>query len=261
MNVDAAGSTDVDVRDRDRTPTRALVDTGGRFMTSPQMDAAAEPFGMNSGAFYFRGRVAALGDVSAAVAAATLAIFPRPLIELVWERSSEMPAGVALTGYVDACQLWGHEHFAGFEGAARLGELAARVVDGCDASSLVLFSAWQSQPRPDDTEGHAAFVVMLLRELRGGLHFAALRAHGLDIPVAALADPGGGVGKLRRTGWRHEQVDALQARAARLHDLTARWKAAEAMTDAAYAGATSVLGPDERAELDALLLEADAVSR
>ena len=54
---------------------------------------------------------------------------------------------------------------------------------------------------------------MLLRELRGGLHFAALRAHGLDIPVAVLADPSGGVGRLRRTGWRHEQVDALQARA------------------------------------------------
>ena len=157
MNADAPSSTDLDVRDRAGSPVRALVDTGGRFMVSPQMDAAAEPFGMKSGAFYFRGRVAALGDVSAAVAAATLAIFPRPLIEMVWERSQEMPAAVALTGYVDACQLWGHEHFDGFEGAARLGELATRVVDSCDPSSLVLFSAWQSQPRPDDTEGHAAF--------------------------------------------------------------------------------------------------------
>lgn len=240
---------------------RALVETGGRFMVSKQMDSAAEPFGMKSAAFYFRGRVAALGEVSEPVAAATLAIFPVPLIELVWERTSSMPAQVALTGYQDACLLWGQQYFAGFKGAARLGELAAGVVDGCDASGLVLFSAWQSQPRPDDTEGHAAFAVMLLRELRGGLHFAALRAQGLDIPVAVLADPSGGVGRLRRTGWRHDQIDVLQARASGLPDLTARWQAAEAMTDAAYLGATGVLTRSERAELDALLVEAEAISR
>ena len=54
------------------SPVRAMVETGGRFMVSPQMDAAAEPFGMKSGAFYFRGRVAALGPVSAEVATSAL---------------------------------------------------------------------------------------------------------------------------------------------------------------------------------------------
>jgi hypothetical protein len=238
-----------------------MVETGGRFMVSPQMDAAAEPFGMKSGAFYFRGRVAALGAVSAEVATSALAIFPAPLIELVWERSDSMPAPVALTGYTDACMLWGRERFASFGGALRLGELVSRVVDGCDASSLVLFSAWQSQPRPDDVEGHTAYALMLLRELRGGLHFAALRAHGLDIPVAVLADPNGGVSRLRLTGWRDNQIEALEKRAAAVHDLVNRWKAAEAMTDAAYEGALSVLSPAERNELDGLLLEAEAVSR
>ncbi len=243
------------------TPSRALVDTGGRFMVSEQMDAAAEPFGMKSGPFYFRGRVAALGEVPAAVAAATLAIFPTPLIELVWERSAEMPAQVALTGYHDACVLWGRRYFAGFDGAARLGELCVCVVDGSDPSGLALFSAWRAQPRPDDIDGHAAFAVMLLRELRGGLHFAALRAHGLDIPVAVLADPAAGVPRLRLTGWRHEQIEALQERAAELPDLTDRWEAAEAMTEAAFVDATSLLKPDERAELAALLVRAEAFSR
>ncbi len=243
------------------SPVRALVDTGGRFMVSPQMEAAAEPFGMKSGAFYFRGRVSALGAVSAEVATAALAIFPAPLIELVWERSSAMPAAVALNGYSDACVLWGREHFASFDGAARLGELVTRVVDTCDPSSLVLFSAWRAQPRPDDVEGHTAYAVMLLRELRGGLHFAALRAHGLDIPVAVLADPSGGVSRLRRTGWRHDQIEELETRASAVHDLVNRWKAAEAMTDAAYEGAISVLTPTERTELEALLLEAELVSR
>jgi hypothetical protein len=243
------------------TPARALVETGGRFMTSKQMESAAEPFGMHSGAFYFRGRIAALGEVPAPVAAATLAVFPASLIALVWERSAAMPAQVALTGYQDACLLWGQQYFAGFDGAARLGELATRVVDGCDPSGMPLFSAWRTQDRPDDTAGHAAHAVMLLRELRGGLHFAALRAHGIDIPVAVLADPHGGVSRLRRTGWRHEQIEDLQNRARAVHDLDARWSAAEAMTDAAYDGATGVLSPPERAQLDALLVEAEAISR
>lgn len=230
-------------------------------MTSPQMDTAAETFGMKSGALYFRGRVAALGPVSAEVATATLGIYPGSLIALVWERSAAMPAPVALSGYIDACVGWGREHFAGFDEARRLGELATRVIDACDASSLVLFAAWQAQPRPDDDEGRAAYAVMLLRELRGGLHFSALRAHGVDIPVAVLADPAGGVPRLRRTGWLPEQIAALQARAMTVHDLVSRWMAAEAMTDAAYEGAVSILPPAERTELDNLLLRAEATSR
>ena len=54
---------------------------------------------------------------------------------------------------------------------------------------------------------------------------------------------------------------ASMRRAAAVHDLVNRWKAAEAMTDAAYGGALSVLTPAERNELDGLLLEAEAVSR
>jgi hypothetical protein len=257
-------NSDTGAGDRPRTtlsPARALVETGGRFMTSKQMESAAEPFGMKSGAFYFRGRAAAMGDVTAPVAAATLAIFPTSLISTVWERSAAMPAQVALTGYQDACLLWWQQYFAGFEGAARLGELAARAVDAVDPSGLALFAAWRAQERPDDTSGHAAHVVMLLRELRGGLHFAAVRAHGIDIPVAVLADPHGGVARLRRTGWRHEQIAELETRAQAMPDLSARWSAAEAMTDASYDGALGALTREERTELDALLIEAEAISR
>ena len=124
-----------------------------------------------------------------------------------------------------------------------------------------MFAAWRAQDRPDDTSGHAAYLVMLLRELRGGLHFAALRAQGIEIPVAVLADPNGGVTRLRQTGWRTEQIEGLQERAARVPDLAARWTAAEQMTDAAYDEARSVLTAAERAELDALLVDAEAISR
>ena len=242
-------------------PVRALVDTGGRFMTSPHMDAAAEPFGMKSGVFYFRGRVAALGDVPSVVAAAALGIFPQALIELVWERSGAMPAHVALTGYHDACAMWGREYLARLDRADRLCQLGARVIDAVEPSGLLLFSAWQSQPRPDDAAGCAAFVLMQLRELRGGLHFAALRANGLDIPTAVLADPNGGLERMQRTGWRPEQIEDVQRRAALVEDLTDRWAAAEAMTDATYAAATDVLSIEEHEEMIDLILAAEAISR
>jgi hypothetical protein len=100
---------------------------------------------------------------------------------------------------------------------------------------------------------------MLLRELRGGLHFCALRSLGIPVPLATLADPRGGAERLLRTGWPAPVVDALAAQVA--GDLGARWQAAEAATDATFGACLAVLDTPERARLEAGILAAEEASR
>ncbi|MEV8443142.1 hypothetical protein AB0425_37675 [Actinosynnema sp. NPDC051121] len=95
---------------------------------------------------------------------------------------------------------------------------------------------------------------MVLRELRGGLHFAALRAVGLGVTQAVALDPGGGRGRLLRTGWRPEDAEALPASVADRPDLRDRWRRAERSTDDRFADAPAVLTGAERAEFADRLL-------
>lgn len=94
---------------------------------------------------------------------------------------------------------------------------------------------------------------MLAREIRGGLHFAALRACDVTIPEAAVADPNGGRGRLLRTGWAPDDADDLIARAGRRGDLHDRWRRAERLTDEAFGTMLSALGDAEQTRLAALL--------
>jgi hypothetical protein len=238
----------------------AVVDTGGRFMTSAQMAGQAAPFGLPAGVLYFRGRVAAAGDVTAPVAVALLGIFPSPVVESSWQRTAAIPAQAAAGAYVAACAQWGEDVLGARAGLARLTKLVETVVDRAEDTALTLFAAWRHQPRPESEAARAAFAIMLLRELRGGLHFAALRANGVDVTLAVVADPGGGPARLARTGWQPDAVEALQARAARMPDLADRWRAAEAMTDAAFASCLDVLTEAEREELAAHLAAAHDAS-
>jgi len=239
----------------------ALVDAGGRFMTREEMSAQAKPFGMPAGGLYFRGRAGALGDVSATVATSLIGIFPSWVIELTWRDSAALPAHVAVAAYIRANAQWGRAHLAALSGAERLAELAERVVAAADASALPLFAAWREQPRPDDAPARAAFALMLLRELRGGLHFAALRSAGLDVPLAVVTDPRGGEARLRRTAWREEDLAPLLARADATPGLHDRWAAAEEATNVAFAAHLDVLTDDEQAELAELIHAAAEASR
>jgi hypothetical protein len=239
----------------------ALVDVGGRFMTAPEMAAAAGPFGMTAGSLYFRGRTGVLGAVSPAAAEALLGIFPRWVLDVVWQSSADHPVDDLVSAYARALAAWGRARLAGLDDPARLVGLAERVVAAADPGALPLFAGWRAADRPADPPARAAHLLMLLRELRGGLHFAALRANGLDVPVAVLADPRGGEPRLRRTAWTEPEIEALRERAARVPDRVARWSAAERATGRAFAAQLEVLTEPERAELATLVAAAKAASQ
>jgi hypothetical protein len=253
-----AGST-VDVS---RETSVALTDVGGRFMTAAQMDAAAKALGLPRGAIlYFRGRIGAVGEVSGTVAASLIGIFPPRVMAAVWAGTAALPAAAAVPAYVGACAEWGRAELAGLAGADRVAELAERVVDAAEPSALPLFAGLRGTERPADPPARMAHALMLLRELRGGLHFAALRARGIDVPLAIMADPRGGPARLRRLAWDDAEVAALEQRAGDTADLRDRWDAAEQATTAAFADALDVLPAAEVADLGAAITAAETLSR
>lgn len=240
-----------DAAHRTRDP---IVNLGGAFMTSEEMAAEEVALGLPERSLYFRGRSAVLGDPSAPVVTALFGIFPDWLIELMISKSvPAVSAAEAIDAYTRACASWGRRVFADDSTTSRAATLLGRMVDAADLSALPLAAGWQVQPRPGDAPAHLAFTLMLARELRGGLHFAALRTCGLGIREAIVADPGGGRGRLLRTAWSPDEADVLIARAHRRSDLIERWQRAELLTDESFGLALRLLTDAERDELTELL--------
>lgn len=240
----------------------ALVSVGSKFMVSPEMRVAGEAIGLAGSALYFRGRMAALGEANAAAAAEIMGIFPSSLIAHLWAKSADVSAEAALAAYTGVCAEWGRSRLAGLSDPDRLVELAARVVDRTGISSLALFGAWRVVPRPEDPLAESAFLLMLLRELRGGLHFAALAVQGVEIPWAMVADPSlSNPKRFASLGWREAEVEELHREAAAVPALAERRAAAEELTVASFRQRLSVLSDSEQGELDRLIAEADELSQ
>lgn len=227
-----------------------VVTLGGAFMTAPEMTAEESDLGLPRHSLYFRGRSAVLGDPPPHVVAALFAIFPDWLIERVISSATPaVPAAHAIAAYSRACATWGCRTFADTPATARSAALLYRLVDAADASALPLVAGWRAQTRPDDAPARLAHALMVVRELRGGLHFAALRASGLGVTEAVVAEPGGGRGRLLRTGWVAEDADMLIARAQARPDLMDRRQRAEQSTDESFGLALAALSDAEVEEL------------
>lgn len=213
-------------------------------MVSTELAAREQGVGLPPRTLYFRGRTAVLGDPPADVVAAVLGIFPTRVVEKSLVRG--FPATRAIEAYLGACWDWARDAFSAADRPGRLADLGFAVADAADPSALPLFQGWRGANRPDDAAARLGHALMLLRELRGGLHFAALRAVGLTVAQAVALDPGGGRGRLRRTGWHPDEVDALVAAVEGRADLAARWREAERLTDERFEEALGVLGAGDR---------------
>ncbi|WP_372671491.1 SCO6745 family protein [Amycolatopsis kentuckyensis] len=230
---------------------------GGKFMTSPELAAVEAEAGLPPRSLYVRGRSAVLGDVPPKVTAELFGIFPHWLFEFVLPpATAALDAAASVRAYAESSARWSRVNLSAVSEPGRLAELLFRVVDAADASGLALFAGWKNAERPAGDVERLGFALMLFRELRGGLHFAALRAVGLTVPEAVIADPEGGRERLLRTAWPAEAADDLVAAAERKPDLRDRWRRAESLTDDRIDELVdSTLTDVERAELDRRLEE------
>ncbi|WP_329052850.1 hypothetical protein OG738_09195 [Amycolatopsis sp. NBC_01488] len=230
---------------------------GGRFMTSPELAEVEAEVGLPPRSLYLRGRSAVLGDVPPKVAAELFGIFPHWLFEFVLPpATAALDAPASVRAYAESSARWSRVSLSAVPEPGRLAELLFRVVDAADASGLALFAGWKNASRPSGDVERLGFALMVFRELRGGLHFAALRALGLTVPEAVIADPEGGRDRLLRTAWPPEAADELLAAASRKPDLRDRWQRAESLTDDRVDEVlASALTPPEQDELERRLAE------
>ncbi|WP_240506438.1 SCO6745 family protein [Thermoactinospora rubra] len=160
---------------------------GGGFMISREAKALCEKYGLGPRELYFRGRCGVLGEVHPDVVTSVAVFFPAGHVTESWEGGRKLPVEEAVAAYAGACQDWGRRKLGGFDGCARIAELLEKVVREASVLGAPLFAGWRAVPLPDDPPARAAQLMHLVRELRGGLHAAAVLAAGLHPLEATLA--------------------------------------------------------------------------
>jgi hypothetical protein len=247
---DRGKDRDVDAQECARVTREVVVHRGGRFMVSPELATQERLLGLPARSLYFRGRSAVLGDPPPAVVAELFGIFPGWLVDLALSSpTGKLAAERAVEAYTAACWEWGRHHLTAVPDPGPTADLLFTVVDAADGSGFALFAGWRHAPRPADPPARLAHALMVVRELRGAFHFAALRAGGLGVVEAVFTDPESGPQRLRQTGWREEDVAPVRERLHGRTDLEPRWHEAQRTTDETFGACLAVLGAGQRADL------------
>lgn len=216
---------------------------GATWMLHPEQSEATTQAGYGHPfAGYFVGRAGAMGEVTAQTVDATFALFAPEVVSTMWEMG--LPVHGARGGaelYFEQAAQWAGRHLAGVADLDRFAELGERVIAAAPALGLPLFAAWRTLPRVSDAAGHAFQVSLILRELRGGIHLAAVAAAGLTA-VEAHKLAGKPDEYIDMFGWPQPYPDVEHLKAVREN--------VEATTDARCAQILALaLNADEAEEL------------
>lgn len=213
------------------------------WLMAPSTNEKAVAAGMSddSNAAYAVGRLGVLGDCPPDnVVAAAFFWEPDHMRDMVKRgRAVTAPADGAAV-YAQICQDWGEERLEGFDGVARLGELAERVVTAASPLGAPTFVGWRDQPLPASGASRTFQLCQTLRELRFGRHCVAVQALGMG-PLEAILSGPTGEWNAKFFGWKPPYPDVSGLGDARGE--------IESMTDRLHAPDFDVLTSDERQEL------------
>jgi len=221
------------------TTTAAAVNTiGSHFMLDGNTYKRGAELGFAGLDFYITGRAGVLGEVDADVVTAALTFFAPEHVRAQWEAGrSVMPAAKAAEAFAGCCAAWAEEHVPDDLDAARLAELAGTAVRSARPVCAPVFGGWRALPVPDAPKAAAVHQMNALRELRLGLHAAAVVSAGLT-PLQAMSVRSPHMIPL--FGWPGPvDTDGLQE----------IWDGAEDRTNSTMAHAFEALDDAERAEL------------
>jgi Helix-turn-helix family len=241
----------MDATEAARRSAGAVRDLPAGFMMDPDTYSRGAQLGFDGVDFYVAGRGGALGDVCGKVVAATFVFFePRGICE-AWARTEKVMARVDAAYAFQRCLVsWAQAHLSDGPAYGRLAELTRQVVQCGPLAGLPLFAAWSTIEEPQDgAKSLALHRLNLLREMRGGLHGAAVIASGLRPHEAVMVAAPHMAPVL---GWGEPHPDPAP--------LADQWREAEEATNRMMAGALSSLADDERAEF-VELAEAALTSR
>lgn len=227
----------------------AVSGIGSHFMLDGATYGRGAELGFAGVDFYIAGRGGVLGDCDADVVTAALVYFEPNNVRTLWEQGlAVMPAAKAADEFADCCATWAEARVPDDFDAARLAELAGAVVAAARSACAPLFAGWRSLPVPAAPKAAAVHQMNALRELRGGLHGAAVISAGLS-PLQALSV-------------RSPQMVALFGwpGPAPTEGLQAVWEGAEERTNHAIAHAFEALDDAGRAELAELAVALHAAT-
>ncbi|MEQ8439329.1 MAG: hypothetical protein RIB65_17700 [Ilumatobacter fluminis] len=160
-------------------------DIGAVFYFHPATLERGKELGLDGFRFYFLGRGGVLGDVEAGVVQSAFGYFNPDLLAKMWNTGKEkVPPRDAARAYIECCHEVGRKAFEGIDGLDAYVEAATAVIDAVDGGALTLFAGVRAEPVPSDTAGAAIHQAMVLRELRGSAHLAAIAAVGVSTRVA-----------------------------------------------------------------------------
>ena len=237
------------------TPEQAAHDTKAvvvgvpaRFMTDSATYARGVELGFEGADFYFAGRGGVLGDTPADVVAAAMVFFAPDAVRAAWERSGHvLPRRQTAEEWARCAHAYAAAHLPSSGNDERLAELLGTIIDQSSPALAPLFAGWRSLPEPAGMKELVIHRLNALRELRGGLHAAAVTTVGLT-PLEAIAVRAPRVAVI--AGWTSPLPEPEPVRD--------RWTLAEARTDRMLGHHFAVLDAEERAELVALLNELTA---
>jgi hypothetical protein len=160
-------------------------DIGAAFYFHPDTLARGKELGLDGFRFYGLGRGGVLGDVEAGVVHSAFGYFHPDLIAKIWNSAKEIVAPrEAARAYMECAHAFGRAKFEGVEGVDAYVDAVTAVIDAAEGTSLALFAAVRAEPVPSDPAAAAMHQAMVLRELRGSAHLAAIAAVGLHSSVA-----------------------------------------------------------------------------
>ncbi|GAA2284629.1 hypothetical protein GCM10010149_32660 [Nonomuraea roseoviolacea subsp. roseoviolacea] len=168
---------------------------------------------------YFAGRVAPLGPVGGAAAAALFFAFapvkPARALPEAWERADP---GKVLDSRLAAVEAALDRVLppTGPDSLRRLVHLLERATEGCAHEGRALAAAWSRVPRPADLAGRLWLATTILREHRGDGHVIAVVHGGLTGLEASLTHVAtGNVSReliQRSRGWTDAEWDEARRR-------------------------------------------------
>jgi hypothetical protein len=220
-----------------RTAT-AVSQVGSHFMLDGNTYKRGAELGFQGLDFYVTGRGGVLGDVDADVVSAAFTFFEPGAVRTLWEQGAAvMPALLAASEFAGCCATWAEANVPDDLDSDRLADLAGQVVAAARPACAAVFAGFRALPVPESPKARAVHQMNALRELRLGLHGAAVVAAGLS-PLQAMSVRSPQMAPI--FGW---------AELADTEGLQEVWDGAEARTNQAMAHAYEGLGEAERAEL------------
>ena len=116
---------------------------GARFMLDPVTFKTGPELGLPKGLpGYVMGRFGTIGDISAEEASAAAWCWNPSQIKENWIEDFSPSLAGALYGQI--CAERGRDYLNGFSGAARLVELAEKIVDSADGENAPTFTGWRN---------------------------------------------------------------------------------------------------------------------